>query len=126
MLTWEMDFALEFLSSGTLSLGLQIAQSRPYLGTLGPKVGIIYIHGGSGFGYQWYIKASMDQGFKWTAKCKDPKQKDLHKGHPGHPDQNAKWQSPRFFLEAFLEQVGARNTAEAERSHKVRQNMGCQ
>ena len=31
-------------------LGLQIAQSRPYLYTLGPKVGIIYIHGAPGFG----------------------------------------------------------------------------
>ena len=34
---------------GTLSLGLQIAQSRPYLHTLGPKVGIIYIHGALGY-----------------------------------------------------------------------------
>ena len=31
-----------------LTLGLQIAQSRPYLYTLGPKVGIIYIHGAPG------------------------------------------------------------------------------
>ena len=30
------------------SLGLQIAQTRPYLHTLGPKVGIIYIHGALG------------------------------------------------------------------------------
>ena len=30
------------------TLGLQIAQSRSYLHTLGPKVGIIYIHGALG------------------------------------------------------------------------------
>ena len=34
---------------GDLSLGLQIAQSRPSLYTLGPKVGIIYLHGAPGF-----------------------------------------------------------------------------
>ena len=32
-----------------VSLGLQIAQSRSYLHTLGPKVGIIYILGALGF-----------------------------------------------------------------------------
>ena len=31
-----------------LTLGLQIAQSRPYLHTLGPKVGIICLHGALG------------------------------------------------------------------------------
>ena len=31
-----------------ITLGLQIAQSRPYLHTLGPKVGFIYIHGALG------------------------------------------------------------------------------
>ena len=30
------------------TLALQIAQNRPYLCTLGPKVGIIYIHGAPG------------------------------------------------------------------------------
>ena len=30
------------------TLGLQIGQSRPYLHTLRPKVGIIYIHGAPG------------------------------------------------------------------------------
>ena len=39
--------ALDYL--GSVSLGLQIAQSRPYLHTLGPKVGIIYIHGAPGY-----------------------------------------------------------------------------
>ena len=34
-----------YLEIHALSRGLQIAQSRPYLYTLGPKVGIIYIHG---------------------------------------------------------------------------------
>ena len=31
-----------------ITLGLQIAQSRPYLHTLGPKVGLIYIDGAPG------------------------------------------------------------------------------
>ena len=34
----------------TLTLGLQIAQSRSYLHTAGPKVGIIYILGVTGVG----------------------------------------------------------------------------
>ena len=34
--------------------GLQIAQNRPYLHTLGPKVGIIYIHGA--LGVWWSLK----------------------------------------------------------------------
>ena len=38
------------------SLGLQIAQSRPYLYTLGPKVGIIYIHGAPGI---WMLRTPM-------------------------------------------------------------------
>ena len=32
----------------SLTLGLQIAQNRPFLHTLGPKVGIIYVHGALG------------------------------------------------------------------------------
>ena len=32
-----------------ISLNLQIAQNRPYLHTLSPKVGIIYIHGALGY-----------------------------------------------------------------------------
>ena len=32
----------------SIIVGLQIAQSRSYLHTLGPKVGIIYIHGALG------------------------------------------------------------------------------
>ena len=35
-------------ASQVYTLGLQIAQSRPYLHTLGLKVGMIYIHGALG------------------------------------------------------------------------------
>ena len=38
-----------------VSLGLQIAQSRPYLYTLGPKVGIICIHGALGYENRTYF-----------------------------------------------------------------------
>ena len=40
------------------SLGLQISQSRPYLHTSGPKVGIIYIHGALGLWALKYIKVT--------------------------------------------------------------------
>ena len=44
----------------SMSLGLQIAQSRPNLYTLGPKVGIIYIHGVPVFVYI-YMYITVDQ-----------------------------------------------------------------
>ena len=45
----------------THTLGLQIAQRRPYLYTLGPKVGMTYIHGGPGIG-----------GFEKEQRYQDP------------------------------------------------------
>ena len=42
-----IDFEPHIISYYTL--GLQIAQSSPYLHTLGPKVGIIFIHGALGY-----------------------------------------------------------------------------
>ena len=41
----EHDFYGKYTLLGFVSLGFQIAQSRPYLSIVGPKVGIIYIHG---------------------------------------------------------------------------------
>ena len=43
--TRVLETESDFLSLQSIPLGLQIAQSRPYLHTLGPQVGIIYIHG---------------------------------------------------------------------------------
>ena len=42
------------ITTRTISLGLQIAQSRSYLYTLGPKVGNIYILGA--LGYVWIMQ----------------------------------------------------------------------
>ena len=42
--------SLVLCRSTRISLGLQIAQNRSYLYTLGPKVGIIYILGDLGYG----------------------------------------------------------------------------
>ena len=51
-------------SETSLSLGLQIAQSRSYLHSLGPKVGIIYILGALGFGFGSLLGHILDGDLK--------------------------------------------------------------
>ena len=54
--------------ASTLTLGLQIAQSRSYLYTLGPKVGIIYILGALGLpSLRTYLKYALFCSWLLTA-----------------------------------------------------------
>ena len=51
-----------FTVCGIFALGLQIAQSRSYLYTLGPKVGSIYILGALGLGLKSTASVSSQTG----------------------------------------------------------------
>ena len=89
------------------TLGLQIAQSRPYSYTLGPKVGIIYRHGASGLPHEQAF-------FQKCSPLADRKAPKLNTRAPAHGNCFMEsgtldiWDSSLWALSFLYVQVGLR------------------